>query len=82
MNKVGGDKVANSWSRGQDERLEAGFAEQRANSVLYVVRGWATGAAVCPLRRPVATRLRCCRNPALERPTCLGLGPPVLSGGF
>lgn len=27
--------------------------------MLYVVRGWATGAAVCPLRLSVATGLLC-----------------------
>lgn len=82
MNKVGGDMVANSWPRGQDERLEAGLAEQRANGVFNAVRGWATGAAVCPLRHSVATRLRCCRNPVFERQACLGLGFRDLSGGF
>ncbi|MEJ1272050.1 ankyrin repeat and zinc finger domain containing 1 [Cricetulus griseus] len=57
MNKGGGDMVANSWPRGQDERLEAGLVEQWTNSVLHVMRGWATGASVCPLRGSVATRL-------------------------
>ncbi|KAL1770605.1 ankyrin repeat and zinc finger protein domain-containing protein 1 isoform X1 [Sigmodon hispidus] len=42
MNKVGGDIVANSWPRGQNERLKAGLREQRTNSVLDVLRGWAT----------------------------------------
>lgn len=37
--------------------MKAGLGEQKANSVLYVMRGWATGAAVCPLRLSVAAGL-------------------------
>lgn len=55
--------------------MEAGLGEQRTNSVLYVKRGWATGAAVCPFRLSVAAGLLwCCRNPVFEWLTYVWLG--------
>ncbi|ERE86583.1 ankyrin repeat and zinc finger domain-containing protein 1 [Cricetulus griseus] len=48
MNKGGGDMVANSWPRGQDERLEAGLVEQWTNSVLHELLLSRSASAMSP----------------------------------
>lgn len=56
--------------RGRDERRV--LSGRETNRALHAGRGSGEGAAVCPVRGPVEARWRWgCRNPGLERWTCV-----------